>query len=183
MNGHTGSNILIFIINVLFNLYLLAVLLRFLLQWVKADFYHPICQFTMRLTNPLIKPLRRIIPGFMGLDWACLVLMLIVQGVNLVLVALILGLPLSLGLITVAVIKIILLFLNVYFYAIIASAILSWLPQMQHSELYLLLQRLVYPVLRPIRRILPLIAGLDLSPLVALIIIQVIIMAVTGMMF
>ncbi|HSR62519.1 MAG TPA: YggT family protein, partial [Gammaproteobacteria bacterium] len=77
-----------FLISVIFDLYILAVMLRFLLQWVRADFYNPFSQFLVKVTNPALRPLRRIIPGYAGIDWPSILLMLILQAVELVLISL-----------------------------------------------------------------------------------------------
>ncbi|MEZ5584210.1 MAG: YggT family protein [Candidatus Competibacteraceae bacterium] len=81
----------LFLIQTLFGFYILAVLLRFLLQWVRADFYNPLVQFLVKLTNPPLIPLRRIIPGFMGLDMAAVVLMIGLKIDELLLVLSVLG--------------------------------------------------------------------------------------------
>ena len=79
----TLINIAVFLITTLFSMYMTAILLRFLFQWVKADFYNPICQFLIKVTNPLLIPFRRIIPGWFALDIASLVLLFIVQLLEL----------------------------------------------------------------------------------------------------
>ena len=81
----------IYLLQTLGNLYLLVVLLRFLLQLVRADFYNPISQFIVRATKPLLMPLRRIIPGYGGLDFASLVLALAIQLVLMVLIIKLMG--------------------------------------------------------------------------------------------
>src|SRR6185437_7488882 len=85
------SHVLLFLINTLFSLYIAAVMMRFLLQWAKADFYNPFCQFLMKITNPLLLPLRKIITGWLGLDIAALVLMLLLQLIEIALLEWIIG--------------------------------------------------------------------------------------------
>ena len=89
------NEILAYLIQTLLSLYLVAMLLRFLLQLVKADFYNPICQFLVKVTNPLVIPLRKVVPGLAGLDLASLLLALLLQLAGIVLLLLIngLGLP------------------------------------------------------------------------------------------
>ena len=120
---------LIYIVQTLGSLYLLIVLLRFILQLVRADFYNPLSQFTVKATQPLLKPLRRIIPGFGGLDLASLALAILVQLVLMVLVILIAGAnPAAVGLqlLVWAIIAVTSLFLKIFFFAMIISVILSW---------------------------------------------------------
>ena len=84
--GQYTSNAGLFLIQTLFGLYILTLMLRFLLQWVRADFYNPLVQAVVTLTNPPLRPLRRVIPGLMGLDMACVLLMLVLKGLELGLV-------------------------------------------------------------------------------------------------
>lgn len=164
--------VLLFLINTLFSLYIAAVLLRFLLQWVKADFYNPFCQFLMKATNPLLLPLRKIVPGWFGLDLAAVVLMLALQIIEIALMDLLVGMPINDLILVVAAIKLLLLLLNLYFYIILARAILSWISPYQTNPMQMILIQLTEPVLRPVRRIIKPIHNFDLSPIVVMIIIQ-----------
>ena len=164
----------VFLVNTIFTLYILCVMLRFFLQWVKADFYNPLCQFLIKVTNPLLIPLRRIIPGWFGLDIAAIVLMIILELVNVILLALISGLPISGFIIVVMIVKLIRLMLNMYFFTILIRAIMSWVNPSPHNPIYVVLIQLTEPLLRPIRRVIPIIGGFDLSPLVVLILLQLI---------
>ena len=83
MNGQYFSNAGVFLASTLFGLYILAVMLRFLLQTVRADFYNPLVQVLVKITDPLLVPLRRLIPGMFGLDMAAVALLLVLQGVEL----------------------------------------------------------------------------------------------------
>lgn len=163
-----------FLINTLFSLYILCVMLRFFLQWVKADFYNPFCQFLIKLTNPLLVPLRRIIPGWFGLDMAAVVLMILLECVNVLLIACITSYPLSAYLVIVAIGKLIRLILNMYFFTILIRALMSWFNHNPYHPMTIVLTQLTEPVLRPIRRIIPTMGGIDWSPLIALILIEVI---------
>ena len=125
-----GLVALIFLINTLLGLYTAAVMLRFLLQWIRADFYNPICQAIVKLSNPLLLPLRRIIPGWRGLDFAAVVLVVILQIINVALVVVIAGGSLNpLDLAWWTVLKIIFLLVNLYFITILMEAVLSWTNQ------------------------------------------------------
>ncbi|RON03615.1 YggT family protein [Pseudomonas brassicacearum] len=163
----------IFIIKTLGSLYLLIVLLRFILQLVRANFYNPLCQFIVKATQPLLKPLRRVIPSMFGLDMSSLVLALIVQ---MLLIAVILALKGFLVdvllLVPWALIAIFSLFLNILFYAMIISVILSWVAPGSHNPGAELVAQITEPVLAPFRRIVPNLGGLDISPIFAFIVIQ-----------
>ncbi|MFJ7144928.1 MAG: YggT family protein [Pseudomonas protegens] len=165
----------IFVIQTLGSLYLLVVLLRFMLQVVRANFYNPICQFIVRATQPLLKPLRRVIPSMFGLDMSSLVLALIVQ---MALFAIILTLSHisfnALGLLLWAPIGIFALFLKIWFFAMIISVILSWVAPGSQSPGAELAYQISEPLLAPFRRIVPSLGGLDISPILAFIVIQLV---------
>ena len=166
---------LVLIVTVVLNLTVLALLLRFLLQWVKADFYNPISQTVVKVTNPLLRPLRRIVPGYGGLDVAALVLLLLAEILAIVLLSLIYGtgLPHPLQLVLWAPLGLISFFLKFYFFAILAMIILSWVaPGTQNPAVFLLYQ-LVEPVMAPFRKLLPSMGGLDLSPILVFVAIQI----------
>ena len=168
---------LIYIVQTLGSLYLLIVLLRFILQLVRADFYNPLSQFTVKATQPLLKPLRRIIPGFGGLDLASLTLAILVQLVLMVLVILIAGAnPAAVGLqlLVWAIIAVTSLFLKIFFFAMIISVILSWVAPGSTSPGAELVNQITEPALAPFRRFLPSMGGLDISPILAFMVIQLI---------
>ncbi len=172
MGGYFG-NAAVFLIQTVFGLYILAVLLRFLLQWVRADFYNPVSQFLVKMTTPLLRPLRRVIPGFGGIDFASVVLMLALQLIELVLVIQLLGQPLSVGgLMVLAVAGLLSLLIKIFLFSILIQVILSWVRPGDHSPVSLLLYQLNEPLLAPARRIIPAISGLDLSPVLVLVLLQ-----------
>jgi YggT family protein len=161
---------LIYIVQTLGSLYLLIVLLRFILQLVRADFYNPLSQFTVKATQPLLKPLRRIIPGFGGLDLASLILAILVQLVLMVVVVLIAGAnPVAIGLqlLVWAIIAVTSLFLKIFFFAMIISVILSWVAPGSYNPGAQLVNQICEPLLAPFRRLLPNLGGLDISPIFA----------------
>lgn len=167
---NAGSSALTYLIGTLIDLYVAAVLLRLLLQWVRADFYNPLSQFLIRLTNPALVPLRRVIPSIRRLDTASVVLMLALEIVAVTVISAISSQNLSWQQVIVfSVVKLLMTFLMTYFFLIIIAVILSWVARgTQHPSIPLVFQ-LTEPVLRPIRRVIPPIAGIDLSPLFALI--------------
>ncbi|TXH86599.1 MAG: YggT family protein [Pseudomonas sp.] len=163
---------LIYIVQTLGSLYLLIVLLRFILQLVRADFYNPLSQFTVKATQPLLKPLRRFIPGFGGLDLASLVLALLVQLALMAVVILIAGAnPLAAGpqLLVWAIIAVTSLFLKIFFFAMIISVILSWVAPGSYNPGAQLVNQICEPLLAPFRKLLPNLGGLDISPIFAFI--------------
>lgn len=170
----------VYILQTIGSLYLLVVLLRFILQLVRADFYNPLCQFIVRATQPLLKPLRRIIPSFAGLDLSSLVLAILVQLILMALTLILMGYGLdNPGLLLVwSVIGVTALFLKVFFFALIISVILSWVAQGSHNPAAMLVNQICEPLLAPIRRILPSMGGLDLSPIVAFLLLNLIDMLV-----
>ena len=171
MSGLNGAAI--FVIQTLGSLYLLIVLLRFILQLVRANFYNPICQFTVKATQPLLKPLRRVIPSIFGLDMSSLVLAIIVQMVIFAVVLMLSYIPFTvLGLFLWAIIGVLKLFLNVFFYALIISVILSWVAPGSSSPGAELVNQITEPALAPFRRFLPSMGGLDISPILAFMVIQ-----------
>ena len=172
MNG-SGANAFSFLVGTLIDLYITAVLLRLLLQWVRADFYNPVCQFLVKVTNPVIVPLRRVIPSIWKVDTASVITIVVLEIISVWVASRISSSPLDFGQIFVfSLVKLVAAVLMTYFFLIIASVILSWVgARMRHPAIPLVYQ-LTEPVLRPFRRIIPPIAGLDLSPLFALIAIR-----------
>ena len=166
---------LVYVIQTLGSLYLLIILLRFILQLVRADFYNPLSQFTVRATQPLLKPVRRIIPGFGGVDLAALVLAILVQLALMMVVVVLLGASIG-GLFPALLIWALLgvasLFLKVFFFALIVSVILSWVAPQTHNPAAELVNQICEPLLAPFRRLLPNLGGLDLSPIFAFIVIN-----------
>lgn len=169
MNGMNMAAV--YVVQTLGSLYLLIVLLRFILQLVRADFYNPLSQFIVRTTQPLLKPLRRVIPGFAGIDTASLILALAVQLVLLAIIIKLMGaaLPPVLQLIIWSLVGVTALFIKVFFFALIISVILSWVAPQSHNPAVILINQLCEPLLAPIRRFLPSLGGLDLSPIFAFI--------------
>lgn len=167
----------IFIVDTLLSLALFVVLARLLLQWARADFRNPICQAVVRITNPFILPMRRVLPPVGKVDTASVVAVLIVATVKVGVLFALSGVspgPLWWGRdIAIELIRTVLL---TYFYAILAYALLSLIAPGGYSPLQSVLATLCEPVLRPFRRVIPPIAGIDLSPLWAVIVIQAILL-------
>lgn len=180
---NAANEILGYLVQTLLSLYLLAMLLRFLLQLVKADFYNPISQFLVKVTNPLVLPLRRVIPGFGGLDIASLVLALLLQLAGIIALLLVngLGLPNILIMLLWSVLGVVGLLVNIYFFSLLAMIILSWVaPGSNHPAIYLLFQ-ITEPVMAPFRKALPPMGGMDFSPILMFILINIIQIALRHM--
>ena len=169
----TGLNTAaIYVLQTLGSLYLLIVLLRFILQLVRADFYNPLSQFTVKATQPLLKPLRRFIPSIAGLDTASLVLAVLVQLLLMVVTLSLMGFnPISVipQLLVWSLIGVTSLFFKVFFFALIVSVILSWVAPGSHNPGAHLVNQLCEPLLAPFRKLLPNLGGLDISPIFAFI--------------
>jgi YggT family protein len=163
----------IFLIDTLVSLYIFALLLRFLFQWVDADYYNPISQFLIKITHPPLRMLRRFIPSIGRIDTASLVLMLGLQMLGGYLIFLLQDTSLTFPALTVwSFVQLLDLLFNVYFFAIIIRAVLSWVNPGSYNPAVSLLYSLTEPLLRSSRRLLPPIGGIDLSPLIPLIGIQ-----------
>ena len=170
----------VYVLQTLGSLYLLIVLLRFVLQLVRANFYNPLCQFAVRATQPLLKPLRRIIPSLFGLDMSSLVLAIIVQLALMALTLLLtygtIGNPLLL--LAWSLIGVLALFLKIFFFAMIISVVLSWVAPGSHNPGAELVNQICEPALAPFRKILPNLGGLDISPILAFIVLKLLDMLV-----
>lgn len=167
--------VLVYLVQTVLGLFLIAMLLRFLLQLVRADFYNPICQFVVKLTNPLVVPLRRILPGYGGIDFASLVLAIVLQMAGIAIVFLLSrgAIPPLPSLILGAVLGVLALLVQFYFFALLAMIILSWVAQgSRHPAIHLLYQ-ITEPVMAPFRKLLPPMGGLDFSPIIVFILINV----------
>ncbi len=169
-SGGYFSNAGVFLIDVVFGLYIFAVLLRFLFQLVRADFYNPLCQAIVTVTNPPLRQLRRYIPSLGGLDTASIVLLVVLQMLNTFLVALVLGLePGVAGLLVIAIAELLGKTLWTFVGAIIVQVVLSWVAPGTYNPLTSVVHSLTEPLLGPARRAIPPLGPLDLSPLVVLV--------------
>ncbi|MCB1857732.1 MAG: YggT family protein [Gammaproteobacteria bacterium] len=170
MGGSYLSNPLVFLIQVLFGAYTLIIMLRFLLQLFRADFYNPVSQFVVKVTSPVLKPLRRVIPGVAGLDIASLVLMWVVKAVELWLTISISGMRGNLlTAFAWAIPELAGLAINVFLFAILIQVILSWVNPGGYNPAASLISSLTAPLLRPAQRLIPPVSGLDLSPMLVMI--------------
>lgn len=163
------------ILNTVFSLYIGAVMLRFLLQWCRADFRNPISKFLIMFTHPPLKIMRRFIPAIGNIDTSSLVLMFALQLLADGSLGLLQGASFSVGsLILVTFAHLIALLLNIFFYAVFARALLSWFNQGSFNDISMLLYSLTEPLLVTCRNVLPNLGGLDLSVILVILGIQVI---------
>jgi len=179
MGSNYFTSPLAFLVSTLFTLYILVVLLRFLLQLTRADFYNPLSQFIVKVTAPVLRPLRRVIPGWGGIDVASLVVMLVLQIVSVWLVLLLTGRNAGIAtILIIAVAQLVDLVFSVYIWGILIQAIISWVNPGVYNPVTSVLYSLTEPLLRPVRKRLPPVGGFDLSPLVVIIGLQVLRMLV-----
>jgi YggT family protein len=166
------TEVLTYLLQTVLSILLMLVLLRLLLQQARADYRNPISQFVVKVTNPLLKPLQKVVPGL----WGVVVLLLLLQVLAIASILLLggYGLPNPLLILVWACIGLAGLLVNFYFFAILAMIILSWIaPGSTNPAVYLLYQ-LTEPVMAPCRRLLPAMGGLDLSPIMVFIGINII---------
>jgi YggT family protein len=168
------QNAVVFIVSSLFRLYILTFALRLLLQWAAVDKRNPLVQFILRVTNPLVIPLRRVLPAIGRIDTATVVVLL---GLQLVVTALVVrigcvGEPQLLPILGLALLSVVKLALGICTWSIIIYVVLSWISPGGYNPGAALVAAVVEPILAPFRRLIPPIAGLDLSPLFALLAVQ-----------
>lgn len=177
------AKIFILVLDTVSILYLTLILLRFILQLSRADFYNPISQFVVKATNPLLMPLRRVIPSIGGIDTASIILAILFQTLVITLKMLVGsgGVANPLFLVALASVTVLAFLLKVYFWSLIIMIVASWVaPGNGHPGL-LLVNQIVEPVMAPFRKILPPMGGLDLSPILVLLSIQVLEIVVNGL--
>ena len=164
------ASALVFIVNALTSLYLLVLLLRFWLPWLRADFRNPLAQGILKLTSPIIIPLRRIVPSFGRLDTATVMVAFVVQYLGILLILLIFGTSATFSVIaTTAIVKLVLLSVNLFMFAIFVRIILSWISPGQFNPATAIISTLTEPLLRPVRRLIPALGGFDISPIFVII--------------
>jgi YggT family protein len=173
--GSAFAEALIFIVSNLGGLYLIAVMLRFLLQAARADFYNPLCQTIVKVTAPLRNPLHRVIPSWKRLDLASLVLALLLNAAFTAVMVYGTGNALSFGqLVSWGLVGLLSLTLDIYFYAMLVVIIASFFSPFSGHPVLLLTYQLLQPFYKIAHRILPPMGGLDLSPLLLMLVIKVV---------
>ena len=174
MGGSYFSDALLYLINTIFSIYILLVVLRFLLQTVRADSRNPISQFLLRVTAPPLRLLRRFIPGSGGLDWSCIILMVALQAIEFSLVSLVAyGASYAfIGLLLLSIAELLKLVIYIFMFVVFVQVILSWISPGSYNPITVLLYQLSEPLLRPARRLLPSTHGIDFSPILVFVFLQ-----------
>lgn len=169
------NNSLVFLISTLFDLYLFILIIRLVLVWIHADYYSPATQVIIKLTQNLITPLRRVLPNFKRIETSTVAVILVLEIIKFFLItSLSMGMPHLSGLVILAIADTLKSLVNCFFYAILLQAVLSWVQP--YSPLNQLLSQITSPLIRPIRRVMPPVANFDLSPIPAMIGLQLIIL-------
>ncbi|MDP2111142.1 MAG: YggT family protein [Thiobacillus sp.] len=170
-----------FLIQTLGNLFVIAVLLRFMMQLFRVPFRNPFAQFIVTLTDFAVKPLRRLVPGLLGLDWACLVLAWLVELAVVTAGYWLDGFPFGLAggrvwpvMLGLAAVKLLSLAVYLVIGLTLVRAVLSWVNS--NTPLMPVVYALTEPFLRPLRRIVPMVANVDLTPLALFILCQLVLM-------
>ncbi|HBC57812.1 MAG TPA: YggT family protein [Gammaproteobacteria bacterium] len=175
MSGNYIQNAGVYIVELLFGLYILVVLVRFLLQTARANFYNPISQFVVKATNPLLVPLRRVIPGYGGIDIAALALLYVLQAIKITILKILTSTPLvPLALLIAALASLVDLVTKFYFVTIFIQILMSWINPMARNDLLDLLHSVNEPVMRPARNLLPPMGGIDFSPIIVIVLLQLV---------
>ncbi|MDM8558325.1 YggT family protein [Candidatus Parabeggiatoa sp. HSG14] len=166
---------LVFLINTVFGIYILLIMLRFLLQWMRVGFRgDPILRLLLRLTNLPLQFLYNFIPGWNNVDFAAIVLMLTLKMLELTLIAWLYGQSIGIiGLFLLSIANLLSLLIYIFIFAIIIQVILSWITHHDsHNPLSNILYNINEPILRLVRRKVPPVQGIDFSPLVVIIVLQ-----------
>ncbi|MEM7282996.1 MAG: YggT family protein [Pseudomonadota bacterium] len=162
-----------FIVAALISLYIFVFVIRFLMQWSKADFRNQLAQAIVQISNPLVKPLRKFIPGWGGLDIATLVVIYVLEVIAIILLVSIdtgFSAPLALGVKTLsyAALRMFHAFINVSIFLIFVRIILSWISPGNYNPIISVIYSITEPMMAPFRRLLPPLGGLDISPIILL---------------
>jgi YggT family protein len=187
MNANLSAALFHLLIQIPIDLYLTLVFCRFWFQYCRIERHHPLARWIFKATQPLIQPLQYIIPRFRSWDTPALFLLFIVQACGLLIFMVSFSTqPITLGLLPAVLMStlksILLLALNLFTYAIIISALLSWLVPAQQHPLRDLIAQCTRPLLRPLQRILPVWQGMDFSALLTLLLIQVCAILITALL-
>ena len=168
-----ANNVLTFLIHTLFSLYIGAIFLRLVLAATRADFYNPISQFLVTITNPVLLPVRKILPSIGQIDTASWGLIFGLKALEIVILFAVRGLSIEINaLIITTIIEVLSMIVTIFLYAIIIRAILSWFisPYSNQNPAMSIIQSITEPLLRPARRVIPPIGMFDLSAFVMILV-------------
>ena len=175
MSGGYFSDAGLFLADTVLGLYILIILLRFLFQITGVDFYNPVSQFIVKASNPPLSRLRRVVPGLWGIDFAAVVLLIVLEGARIAITALLIGRsPQLTGVLVLSIAELLKLAVYVMVFSIFIRALLSWISIGRPHPILQLLYSFTEPLMAPARRILPATSGLDLSPIIVFIVLMLI---------
>lgn len=177
------STPLIFLVQVIFGFFTLMVLLRFLLQLVRADFRNPVSQFVLTLTTPVLKPLRKYIPGYKGLDITSLLVAWLVKSVEIAIILLLSGAAGVAHAVVWAIPALVALVFTIFTFSIVIGVLLSWFQAGYSHPVAAVIHSLNAPILRQARRFVPVISGIDLAPMAAILALMVLKMLVMPILY
>lgn len=169
-----STQIGLLLVNAIAGFFIFVVLLRFLLQAMRADFYNPLSQFIVKASNPMLVPARKLIPGFGGYDIAAIAVLLVLELVAMTLSLLIMGWPLPIvNMLLWAVLGMVGLFLKLFFWGLLITVVVSWIAPNSNNPAVDLLKQIIEPAMQPIRKLMPDMGGMDISPIIAFLLINV----------
>lgn len=173
MNSNYLTDPIILLVDTLGSLYILAVLLRFLLQWCGTSFYNPIAQLLLKITHPPLRILRRVVPPVGRIDTSSLILVLALQMLVNFTILILKGVTVNIGALTIlSVTDLVALLINIFIFSVFARALLSWVNPGAYDSASSILASLTEPLLSICRRFIPDLGGIDFSPLAALLFLQ-----------
>ena len=181
MSGNYFAQATIFLVELFFDIFILALILRYLFTIVRVDSFNPLSNLIVKITNPLLKPLRRTIPGYFGVDWSSVLALFLVQAIEIILIALIVNgvMPVIDGLVILTIAHLLRMILYIYLFVILIQVIISWInPHAYDNPIIKIMYQISMPVLRPARKLIPSAGGLDFSPLIILVIINLLMILV-----
>jgi YggT family protein len=162
---------LIFLIKTVIDLYLFVLIIRFLLAYTRADYFNPLTQLVVRLSNPIIVPVRKIIPNVHDIELSSLLLIYLINLLKFTLIGLMGGFMINIsGLFLIALADVLHLFIQTLTVALILYVVMSWVQPF--SPMQRILQQIVSPLVAPFQRLIPPVAGFDLSIIPAFIVLQ-----------
>lgn len=175
------QNVGLFLVETLFSLYIGAVLIRLLLAWSRANFYNPLSQALVKITNPVLVPLRRMIPAIGKLDTAAVVLALSLMIIKVLLLLALKGSDVNLLLVVLySAVELLRTVVWIYIVAMIIQAVMSWVGNAYGNPLADILHSLTEPLLRPLRNVIPTLGMIDLSPLVAILLLNIVLIVLNS---
>ena len=172
----------IFLVELSFDIFILALILRYLFTVVRIDSFNPLSGLIIKITDPLLKPLRRTIPSYLGVDWPLVLVLFVLQAIEITLVTLVAtgGIPALAGLAILTIANLLRMVLYIYLFIILIQVIISWINPNAYSLITKIMQQISTPILNPARKLLPSAGGIDFSPLIILVIINLLMILVVS---